>query len=176
VQGCDLFMRMESIELSRSRGQALSSAATAPRERAECSPRLEERLERAADTARIRQRIRKHLQQHAQLSAQASDLMVLCVEEACSNALRHSGSGEPTHVSVELRGDEVVAVIKDHGLGFDVDGFQVEEQPDPFGSGGRGLWLIAHLMDDLELELDDGLTVRMTMRCDRSTKGAGSRP
>lgn len=170
-----LGMSMESIELPRSRGQALSSAATAPRERAECSPRLEERLERPSDTARIRRRIREHLHQHAQLSTQAGDLMVLCVQEACSNALRHSGSGEPAHISVEIRGDEVVAVIKDHGLGFDVDGFVVEEQTDPLSSGGRGLWLIAHLMDDLELELDDGLTVRMRMRCDRSTKGADTR-
>ncbi len=149
--------------------------ATAPREQAKCSPRLEERLERASDTARIRRRIREHLRQYAQLSAQAGDLLVLCVEEACSNALRHSGTGEPTEVSVEVRGDEVVAVIRDHGLGFDVERFEVEEQADPLRTGGRGLWLIAHLMDGLELELDDGLTVKMRKRSDRSMEGTGSR-
>lgn len=134
------------------------------------SGRLEEHLERVSDTVRIRRRVREHLRQ-SQLSEQGSEHFVLCLQEACANALRHSGSSRPTDVSVELRGDEVVAVVTDHGHGFDVDRFDASTVADPTKTGGRGLWLMARLMDDLELVLDDGLTVRMTKRCALRARG-----
>lgn len=93
------------------------------------------------------------------------ELVVLCAEEACTNALRHPGSRRPIEVSVELSSDSVVVVVSDHGHGFDIDRFDPEVAPDPLDPGGRGLWLIARLMDDVELVLDDGLTVRMTKHC-----------
>lgn len=55
--------------------------------------------------------------------------------------------------------------VSDHGPGFDIDRFDPEATPDPWKPGGRGLWLIARLMDDVEPVLDDGLTVRMTKLC-----------
>jgi anti-sigma regulatory factor (Ser/Thr protein kinase) len=123
--------------------------------------RLEERLAHPSDTVRVRRRIREQLMRDA-LSEQVCELVVLCAEEACTNALRHSGSREPIELSVESSSDSVVVVVSDHGRGFDLDRFDPEATPDPWNPGGRGLWLIARLMDGVELVSDDGLTVKMT--------------
>ena len=53
--------------------------------------------------------------------------------------------------------------MSDHGKGFDVATFDPEE-PDVLASGGRGLYLIAQLMDEMSLRLDGGLEVHMHKR------------
>ena len=59
-----------------------------------------------------------------------------------------------------------MATVKDHGRGFDVARFDPEVPPDPLLDHGRGLYIVARLMDSLELRLDGGLEVHMTRRAE----------
>jgi anti-sigma regulatory factor (Ser/Thr protein kinase) len=92
----------------------------------------------------------------------------LALEEALANAIRHGCCGDPTKqlqccVTVDDRG-EVVIVVRDPGKGFDPTGV-----PDPLAPenvlkpGGRGVYLINQLMDDVSFA-DGGREVRMRKR------------
>jgi PAS domain S-box-containing protein len=112
---------------------------------------------------RARERLRDYLQLHCADDKLVAD-MVLCLEEACTNAIRHSGASDEMQIALHFEGDDLIAAVVDHGHGFDIDGFDPEAVPDPLKSGGRGLFIIAHLMDEMNLCRDDGLTVRMIKR------------
>ena len=90
--------------------------------------------------------------------------MVLCLEEACTNAIRHSGSTEPLTVRLWLEGDLLRVLVRDHGVGFDTARFHREEVPSAEAAGGRGLFLISQVMDQVELRAVDGLEVRADKR------------
>ncbi|MDQ3953906.1 MAG: ATP-binding protein, partial [Actinomycetota bacterium] len=54
----------------------------------------------------------------------------------------------------------VSVTIADDGPGFDVTRLETTELPDPFASGGRGLFLMRELMDEVKFETSDrGTTV-----------------
>ncbi len=89
------------------------------------------------------------------------DDLVLCVEEACTNAIRHSGAADDIEISLAFEAERLVAQVKDRGRGFDTASFDPTRKPDPSADHGRGLFIIAALMDSLELRLDGGLEVRM---------------
>ncbi len=112
---------------------------------------------------RARERIRDYLGPLC-TDDEAIDDVVFCVTEACANVIRHSGTAEGMDVSVRFSGDAVVADVVDRGQGFDVTAFDLERLPDVTGTGGRGLFLMAHLMDDLELESDGGVRLHMVKR------------
>lgn len=88
----------------------------------------------------------------------ANDDIQLAVTEACSNAVRHSDSGEYI-VRLEV-GDEGCEVeVVDLGSGFDVG--DIRQQSEDV-EGGRGLWLMQALVDDLQfVRGDDGTHVRL---------------
>ena len=69
-------------------------------------------------------------------------------------------------IDVHLYADDgdLVAVVRDKGHGFNIASFDRESPPSPFQADGRGLFLMAHLMDELELHSDAGLEVRMVKR------------
>ena len=113
-----------------------------------------------ARLARARERVRDYLWLHCD-DVRLVDEVVLCVEEACANAIRHSGAKNAMEVSLGFRGDDLLVTVRDSGRGFDIASFDRTALPDLMASGGRGLFLIAQLMDDLELRLDGGLEVRM---------------
>ena len=92
------------------------------------------------------------------------DDVVLCVEEACTNAIRHSQSSEVMDVSLAFGDGSLIADVRDRGRGFDVAVFDLGATPDLMGDGGRGLFLMASLMDELSLRVDDGLHVHMVKR------------
>ncbi len=92
--------------------------------------------------------------------------VVLCVEEAATNAIRHSGSDRDVEISLRFAGGDLLAEVKDHGRGFDLASFDREALPDVLSDHGRGLFIVARLMDSLELGLDGGLAVRMTRRAE----------
>ncbi|MDP9233065.1 MAG: ATP-binding protein, partial [Actinomycetota bacterium] len=49
--------------------------------------------------------------------------------------------------------------------GFDPARFEVAQMPDPFASGGRGLFLMQKLMDEVTTESsEDGTTVTLRKR------------
>ncbi len=135
-----------------------------------------------AHLLRARERLRDYLGNYCADGALIDDL-VLCVEEAATNAIRHSGVSDDIEISVQFVAERLVAAVKDHGHGFDVASFDPQRSPDPSADHGRGLFIMAVLMDELELRLNDGLEVRMARqaepRCEpaRLESGLGeSRP
>jgi PAS domain S-box-containing protein len=115
---------------------------------------------------RSRERVRDYLCQHCS-SEEAVGQVVLAVDEACTNALRHSGSREDLEIRLGFDHGDLIAEVRDHGRGFDIETFDPGDVPDPFAHDGRGLYLIRSLMDGLELSAEDGLLVRMVKRAMR---------
>jgi GAF domain-containing protein/anti-sigma regulatory factor (Ser/Thr protein kinase) len=117
----------------------------------------------AARLLRARQRIRDYLYGHVH-DRDAIDAVVLAVEEAMTNALRHSGTRDDLEIHLQFQGDDLVAEVRDHGSGFDVDSFDPDRLPDLLAPSGRGLYLIGRLMDEMELTSSEGLAVRVVKR------------
>jgi PAS domain S-box-containing protein len=120
---------------------------------------------------RARERLRDYLRLYC-AERQVIDDVVLCIEEAATNAIRHSDSEQDIEISLRFADGDLVAGVQDHGHGFDVGSFDSEMQPDPLADHGRGLFIIAKLMDALELRVNGGLEVRMTRRAQPSCEPA----
>jgi PAS domain S-box-containing protein len=112
---------------------------------------------------RARERVRDYLDQQP-LEPDVIDDVVLALEEAMTNAVRHSGADDDLDVGLCFGGSDLLVEVKDRGRGFELERFDSQRLPDPQASGGRGLFLMANLMDDMELTVDGGLGVRMAMR------------
>lgn len=127
-------------------------------------PRLAFRL--PLDPARLlraRQRIRDYLHEHG-VDPELIEDIVLVTEEAMTNAVRHSGAHDDLEVCVGFEQGDLVVDVRDRGSGFDVEGFDPSRQPGPLEPCGRGLYLIARLMDQVDLRTGDGLEVRAVKR------------
>ena len=85
--------------------------------------------------------------------------LVLCVEEACTNAIRHSGCPDAGEVSLSIRDHLVEICVKDRGKGLDLAAIDLAREPELMGLGGRGLYLIKSLADELELTNEGGACV-----------------
>jgi PAS domain S-box-containing protein len=112
---------------------------------------------------RARERIRDYLMLHCTDEAAVDDV-VLAIEEACTNAIQHSGSDEAIDVVVALGTDGLEITVKDSGRGFDVAAFDPDRVPDPLLDHGRGLFLMARLCDAMRLRGDAGLEVHLHKR------------
>ena len=112
---------------------------------------------------RARHRINDYLHQHG-VAEDVIDDVVLAVDEAMTNAVRHSGARDNLQVSLWFEGRDLRVLVKDDGHGFPVDSFDPERRPELLAPGGRGLFLIAQVTDGLELVTDGGLEVRMLLR------------
>ena len=86
--------------------------------------------------------------------------VVLCLEEACKNAIRFSGSDRDIDVTVAVSGHDIDLVVRDHGVGFEPRAVDPAVPPDPLDSQGRGLFLLNCLMDDVRIARDRGAVVR----------------
>lgn len=79
------------------------------------------------------------------------DNVELAVSEACTNAMRHSRTGDANATMIvhfELYEDRLVVEVKDQGAGFDLDKVpppNFKEHPD----GGYGLYLMQTIMDEV---------------------------
>ncbi|HSR27004.1 MAG TPA: ATP-binding protein [Actinomycetes bacterium] len=95
-------------------------------------------------------------------SAVLADVL-LALDEAVSNAIRHgSRAGEPVLVSVESDGEWVEMTVRDGGPTPRLPRLPAEPPPG-LQTGGRGLWLILQLVDEVRLQrIEDG--TRLTMR------------
>ncbi len=91
--------------------------------------------------------------------------LLLAVNEAATNAILHgSGDGHPVDVTVHVRGGWIEASVLDRGPALP-DGGAYGDRTDPQVPrvGGRGLWIIGRLVDEVRLErVDDG--TRLTLR------------
>ena len=91
-------------------------------------------------------------------------------EEALRNAMVHGNESDPgkkVTIETEVDGDSVIIAVEDEGPGF-----KPEDLPDPtqdenlLKEGGRGVYLMKHLMDELRYE-NDGRKVIMIKYLDK---------
>jgi serine/threonine-protein kinase RsbW len=89
--------------------------------------------------------------------------VLLALDEAVSNAVRHgSGGGEPVRVSVDADGEWVEMSVRDGGPTPRLPRLPAEPPP-ALHTGGRGLWLILQLVDEVRLQRV-GEGIRLIMR------------
>ncbi|HET8787700.1 MAG TPA: ATP-binding protein [Actinomycetes bacterium] len=89
--------------------------------------------------------------------------VLLALDEAVSNAIRHgSRAGDPVLVSVKADGGWIEMVVHDGGPTPRLPRLPAEPPP-ALQTGGRGLWLILQLVDEVRLQRIDGGT-RLVMR------------
>lgn len=93
----------------------------------------------------LRTTVRADLERNA-LDGAVVDDAVLCMHEACLNAMQH-GRG-PLHIRWEIRDGEVRFEVGDEGPGFEL--IRLDEPPPTGRQAGRGLFLIGRLADWLE--------------------------
>jgi serine/threonine-protein kinase RsbW len=89
--------------------------------------------------------------------------VLLALDEAVSNAIRHgSRGGEQVLVTVESDAEWVEMTVRDSGPTPRLPRLPAEPPP-VLHTGGRGLWLILQLVDEVRLQrIEEG--TRLTMR------------
>ena len=92
-------------------------------------------------------------------SQEAVSDVILAVDEACTNVVRHAFDGTPTverpsfRLQAELTDDEVTVVIEDEGVGLPpgaINHRPLAEAPE--ATSGRGLQIIHALMTSVDIE------------------------
>ncbi|HUP84450.1 MAG TPA: ATP-binding protein [Acidimicrobiales bacterium] len=89
------------------------------------------------------------------VATEVVDDVVLALDEACTNVMRHAFPGAPEsfHLSARLDADEVVVIVEDDGVGLPTSTLNEPLGPSvPMATSGRGLQMIRRLMTDVELE------------------------
>jgi anti-sigma regulatory factor (Ser/Thr protein kinase) len=93
-----------------------------------------------------------------------SDQVLLAADEAFINAYMHGGDvAGAVEARAQVLDGEVLIEIRDRGCGFDAGTVDVDTMPDPLVTHGRGLFLIHHLMDKVEVR--SPATGRGTLVC-----------
>jgi serine/threonine-protein kinase RsbW len=108
----------------------------------------------------LRVRMRTFLHRHG-LGEESIEDIVLCVQEACENAIRfgRSNGGVLVRLTVDL---PVVSVtVRDFGVGMPL--YATVDTPS-MAESGRGLHIMRTLMDEFEVQVDGGTEVRMIKR------------
>jgi anti-sigma regulatory factor (Ser/Thr protein kinase) len=97
------------------------------------------------------------------LNQEVVDDVLLALDEAVSNAIRHgSRGGEQVLVTVESDDEWVEMTVRDGGPTPRLPRLPAEPPP-VLQTGGRGRWLILQLVDEVRLQrIEDG--TRLTMR------------
>ncbi|HEV3473083.1 MAG TPA: SpoIIE family protein phosphatase [Actinomycetota bacterium] len=101
---------------------------------------------------------------------EATSEILLAVGEAAGNAYRHGRTTDRSEIRVRCEYDRptVTISVMDEGTGFDPADAPGRRAPDPLASGGRGLFLMHALMDDVEVTPSpSGTTVTLKRRLDR---------
>jgi serine/threonine-protein kinase RsbW len=97
------------------------------------------------------------------MSDEVADEVVLALSEAATNAVLYGSSGgQPIQVVVHVSDDWVEASVLDHGP-QPPPGLPAGGETDELGVGGRGLWLLGRLVDEVRLERVK-LGTRVTLR------------
>jgi len=111
----------------------------------------------------VRQEVQRYL-------AADIDLIELAIGEACANAIEHGspcGADNGFTVRCKLNPDQktVVFEVEDEGADFNLTGLALGRVPDVTSEGGRGLFIINQVMDEVVLHSStSGLMVRMVKR------------
>ena len=104
---------------------------------------------RSENLAVVRAFVRQFLKAEG-IAEGESEALVLGVDEACSNIIRHAygaASSRPISLSCERQGQRVCFRLRDFGA--PVDPAQFNRRPlDQVEPGGLGLYLIEHIFDE----------------------------
>lgn len=107
------------------------------------------------------------LQKKCKLDDEISGNLMLLLSEAVTNAIEHGNELDPNktaEIIVEITDNEVVAMVKDEGAGF-----QPSEQDDPLAEenllkdSGRGVFLLKELSDEMEYQ-ENGTRLRFLLK------------
>jgi serine/threonine-protein kinase RsbW len=86
------------------------------------------------------------------VAGEVAEDLLLALDEAVSNAIRHgSHGGDPIDVSLRVDADWVEMRVRDRGPTPRLPRLPGEPPP-ALATGGRGLWLILQLVDEVRLE------------------------
>jgi serine/threonine-protein kinase RsbW len=94
---------------------------------------------------------------------EVADDVVLALNEVATNAVLHGSSGgQPIQVVVHINNDWVEASVLDHGP-QPPPGVSADTDTHELRAGGRGLWLLERLVDEVRIERVR-LGTRVTLR------------
>lgn len=106
-------------------------------------------LPRATWTVPVARRMARHLLRQRPVGEDCRTAVELALCEACSNAVRHAAPATHYKVWLRIRQTACLVEVTDTGTGFEPD--QQAVMPGVEAVSGRGLALIAHLTDRLEI-------------------------
>jgi anti-sigma regulatory factor (Ser/Thr protein kinase) len=122
-------------------------------------------LGEAAALASVRARLREFLHS-AGFCDQECARMVLALDEACTNIIRHAHRGEvkPVRLCMERQEEGVVFLLQDQGEPCDPD--QIQGRPlEEVRPGGLGIHIIREVFDVVEYTpLEEGMRLRLEKR------------
>jgi serine/threonine-protein kinase RsbW len=96
--------------------------------------------------------------------------VVLCAQEACKNAMRHSRGADGVLVRLTMQDGGICIVVRDYGVGMAAGALAIA--PAPLAESGRGLLIIRRLMDEIDVRVQDGTELRMVKRLSRPVEDA----
>jgi anti-sigma regulatory factor (Ser/Thr protein kinase) len=108
-----------------------------------------------------------YLRLHA-VDPESAEDVVMCVHEACANAVHHSKSRTDVIVELVRDANSIKIAVSDSGCGLDLDQCDPLREPELLRLRGRGLYLMAKLMDEFEISIDGGTEIRMLKRLVKS--------
>jgi serine/threonine-protein kinase RsbW len=118
--------------------------------------------------AGLRRAVRAHLRG---VQDEVADEVVLALNEVATNAVLYGSSGgQPVEVVVQVDDGWVEASVLDHGPQPPAGRLEAADT-DELRAGGRGLWLLRRLVDEVRLERVR-LGTRVTLR--RAIRPAGT--
>ena len=109
------------------------------------------------------------------VAGDVADEVLLALDEAVGNAIRHgSRGGRPVLVTLEVDQGWVHMTVRDHGPTAELPCLPAGPPP-TLADGGRGLWLISQLVDEVRLErAGRGVLLSLRRRAEsRVAAGAG---
>ncbi|MGH7788474.1 MAG: ATP-binding protein [Candidatus Binatia bacterium] len=113
------------------------------------------------------------------LDEETTGAVELCVVEAVNNAIEHAygeAPGQPVEVEASLAADTLRLAVRDRGRSMPWPA-PPAAAPDGLNEGGRGLFIMRELMDDVDYATVDGwnvltLTKHLTPRAALRRSGA----
>ena len=109
----------------------------------------------------LRGELRRFFEQR-DIPAGVCDDLILAAQEACNNACRYGTDGMGCDLAVSFADGTVTIEVADRGPGFDLGAVKAMWPPALLEAGGRGLFLIAELTDQIEVvERGPGTLVRI---------------
>jgi sigma-B regulation protein RsbU (phosphoserine phosphatase) len=125
---------------------------------------------RAAELKRTRESVREAME-GCGCSAKSTADIVLAIDEACQNIIRHAYRGDSDNLiefDVEHRGDRLVFSLTDHAPAIDPSRVKPRDLED-LRPGGLGTYFIRRVMDEVEFlrpASGSGNLLRMVRRID----------